>query len=119
MSRSELLSDAQRVTSLTAPARPGISPLSLHDALPISGSATPTAASATAATTPAAPLGVLCTLRPIAEVRALAVVPTSDRKSTRLNSSHQIISYAGFCLKKKGWRLQRVTSCFREWTEVG
>src|SRR5260364_81739 len=24
-----------------------------------------------------------------------------DRKSTRLNSSHQIISYAGFCLKKK------------------
>src|SRR5438552_18226408 len=29
---------------------------------------------------------------------ALAVV---DRKSTRLNSSHQIISYAVFCLKKK------------------
>src|SRR5207244_11885259 len=27
-------------------------------------------------------------------------VPT-DRKSTRLNSSHQIISYAVFCLKKK------------------
>src|SRR5207244_10393973 len=25
----------------------------------------------------------------------------SDRKSTRLNSSHQIISYAVFCLKKK------------------
>src|SRR5258708_29320660 len=24
-----------------------------------------------------------------------------DRKSTRLNSSHQIISYAVFCLKKK------------------
>src|SRR5258708_20378514 len=24
-----------------------------------------------------------------------------DRKSTRLNSSHQIISYAAFCLKKK------------------
>src|SRR3954467_5535216 len=24
-----------------------------------------------------------------------------DRKSTRLNSSHTIISYAGFCLKKK------------------
>src|SRR5207244_13097050 len=28
-----------------------------------------------------------------------AVIP--DRKSTRLNSSHQIISYAVFCLKKK------------------
>src|SRR5258708_17831523 len=25
----------------------------------------------------------------------------TDRKSTRLNSSHQIISYAVFCLKKK------------------
>src|SRR5258708_218435 len=28
-------------------------------------------------------------------------VVTGDRKSTRLNSSHQIISYAVFCLKKK------------------
>src|SRR5258708_23320010 len=27
--------------------------------------------------------------------------PGLDRKSTRLNSSHQIISYAVFCLKKK------------------
>src|SRR5205807_4921481 len=26
---------------------------------------------------------------------------TSDRKSTRLNSSHLVISYAVFCLKKK------------------
>src|SRR5258708_16566674 len=28
-------------------------------------------------------------------------MPILDRKSTRLNSSHQIISYAVFCLKKK------------------
>src|SRR5258708_21895870 len=28
-----------------------------------------------------------------------------DRKSTRLNSSHQIISYAVFCLKKKSFGL--------------
>src|SRR5207244_8844342 len=28
-------------------------------------------------------------------------VEVGDRKSTRLNSSHQIISYAVFCLKKK------------------
>src|SRR5690625_5425815 len=28
-------------------------------------------------------------------------VPSSDRKSTRLNSSHVAISYAVFCLKKK------------------
>src|SRR5256885_11692103 len=27
--------------------------------------------------------------------------PTVDRKSTRLNSSHLVISYAVFCLKKK------------------
>src|SRR5256885_9314533 len=29
------------------------------------------------------------------------IVPTLDRKSTRLNSSHLVISYAVFCLKKK------------------
>src|SRR5438034_10078420 len=28
-------------------------------------------------------------------------VPVKDRKSTRLNSSHTVISYAVFCLKKK------------------
>src|SRR5260221_5959927 len=27
--------------------------------------------------------------------------PVQDRKSTRLNSSHTVISYAVFCLKKK------------------
>src|SRR5258708_11824704 len=31
----------------------------------------------------------------------LAMRVWADRKSTRLNSSHQIISYAVFCLKKK------------------
>src|SRR5947208_7459307 len=30
-----------------------------------------------------------------------AAIDLRDRKSTRLNSSHQIISYAVFCLKKK------------------
>src|SRR5207244_8598966 len=37
----------------------------------------------------------------------LTVAPLTqdeDRKSTRLNSSHQIISYAVFCLKKKSRR---------------
>src|SRR5438034_3050902 len=29
----------------------------------------------------------------------------ADRKSTRLNSSHTVISYAVFCLKKKNERL--------------
>src|SRR5258708_28739564 len=32
---------------------------------------------------------------------SLGGIAFSDRKSTRLNSSHQIISYAVFCLKKK------------------
>src|SRR5947208_5723659 len=37
-------------------------------------------------------------------------VAASDRKSTRLNSSHQIISYAVFCLKKKKhYTNQRIT----------
>src|SRR5256885_12667061 len=30
-----------------------------------------------------------------------AALPFIDRKSTRLNSSHLVISYAVFCLKKK------------------
>src|SRR5207244_10800135 len=33
----------------------------------------------------------------------------TDRKSTRLNSSHQIISYAVFCLKKKK-KIQKTTN---------
>src|SRR5260221_6291607 len=40
------------------------------------------------------------------DVHVLAVAiefsgPLADRKSTRLNSSHTVISYAVFCLKKK------------------
>src|SRR5256885_3973026 len=34
----------------------------------------------------------------------------SDRKSTRLNSSHLVISYAVFCLKKKKKTLTMVTT---------
>src|SRR5574341_2191424 len=54
--------------------------LSLHDALPICGSARSRAPAWT---------GSACT------------PARGDRKSTRLNSSHQLISYAVFCLKKK------------------
>src|SRR5258708_35008040 len=57
--------------------------LSLHDALPIS-------------TTCAA-----CGSAPSTACATGCCAPTTDRKSTRLNSSHQIISYAVFCLKKK------------------
>src|SRR5215216_2779976 len=55
--------------------------LSLHDALPISRSRS---MSGTGCCTP-----------------SRRSPPPRDRKSTRLNSSHQIISYAVFCLKKK------------------
>src|SRR5207244_12408246 len=48
--------------------------------------------------------GVLALLHEsfVHDVERLArhVVSREDRKSTRLNSSHQIISYAVFCLKK-------------------
>src|SRR5256885_1674097 len=41
---------------------------------------------------------------------AMAVSPDMvDRKSTRLNSSHLVISYAVFCLKKKN-KLKRVNT---------
>src|SRR3712207_7649836 len=71
--------------------------LSLHDALPIF------------------PLRVICEMlgTPRDDARFLKELgdvmvgnsdpdynPTSDRKSTRLNSSHANISYAVFCLKK-------------------
>src|SRR5258708_40222900 len=71
--------------------------LSLHDALPISSSS------------PAGDPGQRRRQAPCSWTRPRRVAPSAhlarrgagDRKSTRLNSSHQIISYAVFCLKKK------------------
>src|SRR3712207_7028574 len=40
----------------------------------------------------------------------VACVGESDRKSTRLNSSHANISYAVFCLKKKKKQIPRYTT---------
>src|SRR5260221_5079892 len=37
---------------------------------------------------------------PTFNVADMAVTSAGDRKSTRLNSSHTVISYAVFCLKK-------------------
>src|SRR5947208_8979511 len=42
----------------------------------------------------------------LAEIAAVGFLQGRDRKSTRLNSSHQIISYAVFCLKKKNKKKQ-------------
>src|SRR5438034_2346794 len=71
-------------------ATPEIYTLSLHDALPIS-----------AQTRDGGGRGLLGDpdlLRLPADLRAHG---RRDRKSTRLNSSHTVISYAVFCLKKK------------------
>src|SRR5205085_12399237 len=62
--------------------------LSLHDALPISRPARSAGDRGSSAARTS------CTARSSACTR-------SDRKSTRLNSSHSQISYAVFCLKKK------------------
>src|SRR5258708_26847026 len=82
--------------------------LSLHDALPISlvfertqrfrevGSGLLLAGNAVKALEK---LGLADVLQTIAA--PLLFSRLRDRKSTRLNSSHQIISYAVFCLKKK------------------
>src|SRR5256885_3612506 len=60
--------------------------LSLHDALPIS-----------------LPWAVkICALAASRSARSMP--GPRDRKSTRLNSSHLVISYAVFCLKKKNTR---------------
>src|SRR5258708_15714972 len=73
--------------------------LSLHDALPISsGSSSSTRPrSARGALGRSAPEIPCCSTPP----RKASPRAKRDRKSTRLNSSHQIISYAVFCLKKK------------------
>src|SRR5258708_40310677 len=66
--------------------------LSLHDALPISS---PTRRSWSRCS-PSRWSG-----RGTRSDVIVLVLDARDRKSTRLNSSHQIISYAVFCLKKK------------------
>src|SRR3989454_8205516 len=43
-----------------------------------------------------------------ADVKLNLAIP--DRKSTRLNSSHLVISYAVFCLKKKKKKQNNVTT---------
>src|SRR2546426_5654825 len=64
--------------------------LSLHDALPISASGGTSGKKRCRTTPKQRPSGSACD-------RSIH----RDRKSTRLNSSHLVISYAVFCLKKK------------------
>src|SRR2546426_12044502 len=70
--------------------------LSLHDALPISAYAAPRGRRRRTPWGAAAP-------RPRARAGRPWTRRARDRKSTRLNSSHLVISYAVFCLKKKNY----------------
>src|SRR5438552_14648360 len=73
-------------------ATPEIYTLSLHDALPIWCRWSAVATAWGLARERPGP--------PVSRSHSAKTAP-EDRKSTRLNSSHQIISYAVFCLKKK------------------
>src|SRR5260221_751494 len=85
--------------------------LSLHDALPISAlsprrrtSCTPTPVlnpSVASSTTSRTSTGSRRSGRSPAKIWKSCKKRSRDRKSTRLNSSHTVISYAVFCLKKK------------------
>src|SRR5256885_9511518 len=77
-----------------------IYPLSLHDALPICQHRILTIdlkASWYPPRSPPAP----CRRAPGSPLPPSRAAWPRDRKSTRLNSSHLVISYAVFCLKKK------------------
>src|SRR5439155_23915678 len=92
-----------------APPTSEISPLSLHDALPIFAVLASRAATelhrlarARATETKGTPeWGSWAALQNAARKLVLDAASARDRKSTRLNSSHVAISYAVFCLKKK------------------
>src|SRR5947207_6059390 len=83
--------------------------LSLHDALPISNAVYhPSDYALLSAHMEESRMGRAFGVHTFAGYLGGAVAPaitaalvTTDRKSTRLNSSHTVISYAVFCLKKK------------------
>src|SRR5690606_40762923 len=89
-----------------APAPPEIYTLSLHDALPISYfsashlKGNPSCFSFSSASASCAWLRDSASFHSTRPERSASAF-WSDRKSTRLNSSHVKISYAVFCLKKK------------------
>src|SRR5690625_6000762 len=91
------------ISSCTYTLPTALSPLSLHDALPIllgMGAAGRPAVARARRARPRAPLG-RGRRRHEPAAGAGRQLRGEDRKSTRLNSSHVAISYAVFCLKKK------------------
>src|SRR5690625_6084631 len=81
------------------PATPQISTLSLHDALPISRRGKWAVGEDLLRRSTWLSDPDVARLQNVVEFRFN--VRITDRKSTRLNSSHVAISYAVFCLKKK------------------
>src|SRR5256885_13133320 len=88
--------------------------LSLHDALPISASGIQACGASRQAlkmkkcSVFPEPSKNYATIHPIAANDVVECQASVDRKSTRLNSSHLVISYAVFCLKKKNKHLAAV-----------
>src|SRR5205809_5288889 len=84
------------------PAPTEIYTLSLHDALPIYCSPALGTAISTSFLRSRIGIGAWFQSRTSPSVQAATIEwKGTDRKSTRLNSSHGYISYAVFCLKKK------------------
>src|SRR5256885_10162155 len=88
--------------------------LSLHDALPIS----------THASVPAKTSAHSSLVRPanaaVNRRRSSGQGRVGDRKSTRLNSSHLVISYAVFCLKTKiNGSAERPMQCLNKRVDIG
>src|SRR5206468_7091457 len=86
--------------SFHAPPTSEIYTLSLHDALPISG-IVELQRRDPEVEQDAGDRSVADLVEKLGEPPVVGVPQDEDRKSTRLNSSHDQISYAVFCLKKK------------------
>src|SRR5256885_9654492 len=86
------------------PATPEIYTLSLHDALPISTMVLTDASVVLSMDAPASTV-TFSVMAPTTMLKFMEIVSArcsvTDRKSTRLNSSHLVISNAVFCLKKR------------------
>src|SRR3989440_2005271 len=93
--------------------------LSLHDALPILSRVSMRSRKSRAS---------IVFTKPLVAAFSVVVMPTGgvgprtasalrDRKSTRLNSSHDQISYAVFCLKKKKNKTLKVQDIHHKTTE--
>src|SRR5438105_7515103 len=75
--------------------------LSLHDALPIYAAVDLSDRYISGRCLPDKAIDVIDEAGARVRLKAMTRPPDLDRKSTRLNSSHEWISYAVFCLKKK------------------